>query len=187
MPKISRRAALARGGRAFTAAAAFPVIASVAASSAEGDVELLGAIERLKRLMGEYMKARDAADAAFEKAEADPDKPPFLPDRIALLDAKGVKYDVAQVCQESYAAVMKHRARFGWREPFDRQCDLGEQGRKTAERIFALPARTLKGALGKLQLANWLRSILDDPDDWVEAGEWEVASQRDFERLLGRA
>ena len=69
---------------------------------AEGDVELFGDIERLKRLMGEYLKARDAADAAFEKTEADPDKPPFLPELMARLDAEGVKYDRREICREHY-------------------------------------------------------------------------------------
>ncbi len=190
MPKISRRTALARGGRALTVAAILPVAgvsveAEAKVDAAEGDAELLGAIDRLKRIMGEYVKVRDAAWAAGEKAEADPDKPPFPAEEMERLDAAGVKYDVAQVHQESHAAVMEHRARFGWREPFDRYCDLDEQGRKAAEPIFAFPARTLKGALGKLQLANRLRSILED--DWVENGEWELAAQRDFERLVRRA
>ncbi len=184
MPKISRREALNHGGK-VAVAAAFP-LAGIPAGAAEGDVELLGAIDRLKWLMGEYVKARDAAWAAYEKADADPDKPSAShAEEMKRLDAAGVKYDVAQVCQENHAAVMAHREQFGWREPYDRMCDLGEQGRKAAERIFALPARTLKGALGKLQLASRLRSIVED--DWVEDGEWELAAQRDFERLARRA
>ena len=165
--KITRRKALARGGQAVAVAAAFPIAGvSVEADAVEGDAELFAAIASLKRLMGEYLKARAEADAAYEKAEADPDQPPPRPN-----------YDV----------VMAHRERFGWREPYERWCSLSEQGRKAAKRIFALPARTLKGALAKLQLANWLRPALQYPDDWAAHGEWEVACQNDFERLVGRA
>ncbi len=54
MPKISRRAALARGGRALTAAAVFPIAGvSVEAEAAEGDAELLDLEAQVLRLVGE--------------------------------------------------------------------------------------------------------------------------------------
>ena len=186
MSEISRRTALARGGQAVAAAAVISVVPNLAAEAAEGEAELFKAIASLKGLMGEYLKARDAADAAYKKAEADPDKPEGLAELSARLDAEGVKYDHRQICQEYHQRTMKHRARFGWREPYDRFCHLGKQGRKAAQQIFALPARTLKGAFAKLQLANWLRKQFEEPDDWADHGEWELASQHDFERLLGR-
>ncbi len=52
MPKISRRAALARGGRALTAAAVFPV-AGIPAVAAEGDAELLDLEAQVLRLVDE--------------------------------------------------------------------------------------------------------------------------------------
>ena len=70
---------------------------------------------------------------------------------------------------------------------YDRANRLDLQARKDVKPVFALPARTLKGALAKLRLANWLRKQLEEPDDWADNGEWEIASQRDFERLLQRA
>ena len=54
MPKISRRAALARGGRALTVAAILPVAAiAVEAGVAEGDAELLDLEAQLLRLVDE--------------------------------------------------------------------------------------------------------------------------------------
>ncbi len=54
MPKISRRAALARGGRALTAAAVFPIAGvSVEAVAAEGDAELLDLEAQVLRLLDE--------------------------------------------------------------------------------------------------------------------------------------
>ena len=54
MPKISRRAALARGGRALTAAAILPLAGvSVEAHAAEGDAELLDLEAQVLRLLDE--------------------------------------------------------------------------------------------------------------------------------------
>ncbi len=54
MPKISRRAALAHGGRALTAAAILPLTGvSVEAHAAEGDAELLNLEAQVLRLIGE--------------------------------------------------------------------------------------------------------------------------------------
>ncbi len=58
MPKISRRAALARGGRALTAAAILPVAGLGPApwgeaDAAEGDAELLDLEAQVLRLIGE--------------------------------------------------------------------------------------------------------------------------------------
>ncbi len=54
MPKISRRAALARGGRALTVAAILPLAGvSVEAAAAEGDAELLDLEAQVLRLVGE--------------------------------------------------------------------------------------------------------------------------------------
>ncbi len=54
MPKISRRAALARGGRALTVAAILPLAGvSVEAAAAEGDAELLDLEAQVLRLIGE--------------------------------------------------------------------------------------------------------------------------------------
>ncbi len=54
MPKISRRTALARGGRTLTAAAILPVaVIAVEAGTAEGDAELLDLEAQVLRLIGE--------------------------------------------------------------------------------------------------------------------------------------
>ncbi len=54
MPKISRRAALARGGRALTVAAILPLAGvSVEAHAAEGDAELLDLEAQVLRLVDE--------------------------------------------------------------------------------------------------------------------------------------
>ncbi len=54
MPKISRRTALARGGRALTAAAILPLAGvSVEAHAAEGDAELLDLEAQVLRLVDE--------------------------------------------------------------------------------------------------------------------------------------
>ncbi len=53
MPKISRRAALARGGRTLTAAAILPVIPGLTAEAAEGDAELLDLEAQVLRLIDE--------------------------------------------------------------------------------------------------------------------------------------
>ncbi len=52
MPKISRRTALARGGRALTVAAVLP-LAGIPAVAAEGDAELLDLEAQVLRLIGE--------------------------------------------------------------------------------------------------------------------------------------
>ncbi len=188
MPKISRRTALARGGRALTAAAVFPIACvSVEAVAAEGDAELLGAIKRFKRLAKRYLKAWGEARAAYEKAENHPDFPPDSFEQAAQFDAEGVKYDYAEMCRDYCAKAEKLKERFGYYTAYDRANRLEKQARKAVNPVFALPARTLKGALAKLQLANWLRKQFEEPDDWADHGEWEVASQRDFERLLQKA
>ncbi len=186
MPKISRRAALARGGRALTAAAILP-LAGIPAVAAEGDAELLGAIKRFKRLTTRYLKAWGEARAAYEKAENHPDAPPEPFDTEARLLAEGVKYDADEIYRDYCAKAEELKERFGYYPAYDRANRLDLQARKDVKPVFALPARTLRGALAKLQLANWLRKQLEEPDDWADHGEWELASQRDFERLLGGA
>ncbi len=168
------------------AAAIFPV-AGISAVAAEGDAELLGAIKRFKQLAGRYLKAWAVAREAYEKAENHPDAPPYPFDVEARLLAEGVKYDADEIYRDYCAKTERLKERFGYYAKYDRANRLDLQARKAVNPVFALPARTLKGALAKLQLANWLRPILEDPDDWVEAGEWELAAQRDFERLAGRA
>ena len=188
MPKISRRAALARGGRALTAAAILPLAGvSVEAHAAEGDAELLGAIKRFKRLAKRYLKAWGEARAAYDQAENHPDFPPDSFEQAAQFDAEGVKYDYAEMCRDYCAKADKLRGQFGYYAKYDRATPLEKQARKAVKPVFALPARTLKGALAKLQLANWLRKQFEEPDDWADHGEWELAAQRDFERLLQRA
>ncbi len=59
MPKISRRTALARGGRTLTVAAILPVAGvSVEADAAEGDAELLNLEAQVLRLIDEMNAGR---------------------------------------------------------------------------------------------------------------------------------
>ncbi len=58
MPKISRRTALARGGRTLTVAAILPVIPGLTAEAAEGDAGLLDLEAQVLRLLDEMNAGR---------------------------------------------------------------------------------------------------------------------------------
>ncbi len=96
MPEISRRAALARGGRALTVAAILPPLASVSveADAAGDDAELVETWRRYSALMAEHEAALIAADRAGktgvgdEKADASFAQASELRERILVTQAR---------------------------------------------------------------------------------------------------
>ncbi len=75
MPKISRRTALARGGRALTAAAILPVIPGLTVEAAKGDAGLLDLEAQVIRLIDEQNAGlcNNAAGDVSEEAIAHED------------------------------------------------------------------------------------------------------------------
>ncbi len=177
--KISRRETLARGGQAIAVVAAFPVVASVAASSAEGDAHLEALDREYWKRSEEQNRAREDSDrASFAASEENPDA--FGPVSGCLLEAcpSGIDADYAEI-QAYYKGVLypsnpayadqearkihthlsRHRAQIrGLWERHDcfaklrraKEADARES--KAFRRLMETPAQTPSGVLIKLRV-----------------------------------
>ena len=177
MPKISRRNALARGGQAVAVAAAFPVVASVAATNAEGDAHLEALDREYWKRCEEQKWAREDSDLAFFAArEKSPDA--FGPLNGCLLEdcPSGINADYAEIrayegvlfadpayadraARNVHARLSRHRAqirdaleRYGWFEKIRRTKEADAREDEAFRRLMETPAQTPHGVLIKLKV-----------------------------------
>ncbi len=177
MPKISRRTALARGGQAVAVAAAFPVVASVAASSAEGDAHLEALDREYRRRLKEQGRAHETSDlASFAASKEIPDA--FGPLSTCLLEAcpSGINADYAEIraykgilfadpayadraARNVHTHLSRHRAqirdaleRHGWFAKLRRKREADAREDEAFRRLMGTPAQTPRGVLIKLKV-----------------------------------
>ena len=182
MPKISRRTALARGGQAIAVAAALPVVASVTASSAEGDAHLEALDREYWKRLKEQSRAREDSDLAwFAAREENPDAFGSFPFSVSgsLLEAcpSGIDAGYAEIrayegvlfsadpayadraARNVHAHLSRHRAQIcGLLERHDcfarlrRAKEADAREDKAFRRLMGTPAQTPRGVLIKLKV-----------------------------------
>ncbi len=189
MPKISRRIALARGGQAIAVAAAFPVVASVAASSAEGqaaDAKLLHAVNRWHQLQAQI------SALATERKERETQLPEKF--RRCSIDPRG--WCAAEWTKELPEAPNKFMSEYelfyiqaGLGEIEDRREDLWEVQDPITDRLLAAKPVTSAGAIALTTVCVAILGSEGDPkDDWlVKVTDVAKRSLSEAARLAGRA
>ena len=164
---VSRRNAI-KGGAAVAVAATVPSVAVA------DDGKLLSEIAEFRPLFTRYVTAEAQAHAAWEAADADPDK--------SSMRREDGSYD--------QAAWDMHWGRYGYHELSDKWNALGTVCRRASVDLFALPAQTVEGVLAKVRLAHEMYDHADETWDIYHdesPSYWTLQIQRDLERLAGGA
>ena len=204
MPKISRRTALARGGRALTVAAILPVAVTSAQAEVEADdAEVFKAYEEWQRLEKVASDADTEADVRHTAVQGLlPPKPPRwsistvkegTPEWDRLLTARTLTEGVEELRKENEKALVAWRARCepiyereGVRE-LQRKADAAWRAAYAAEtRFLKTPARTVAGLLVKLRYGcePWNYGFeYPDTGDQPSGPPAVLATLRDLERL----
>ena len=167
---MNRRTALKTGAAvAVTATLGFPMTAKA------GDSELLARVATFWKSYEDHEKKGETSHALYEKMLNRPDFPGFE-------KAGSNEWD-------------KCARRSGYRPAFDIWCMAGKKMGAAANTVFAIPAKTLRGAVEKMKIARCAVGYTDDGstgDGDLECYQdhnapWIDNALADLDRLAGGA
>ena len=162
MKNLTRREAVKTGAAIAAVGATATLGLHSVAEAATQDAELLARVTEFYAALGKHNIASEASSARRDEADAMPDCPPSaIPafdkaghDRWwAFMKAKGV----FKLCVQSNAA--------------------GRRMGKAANAVFAIPARTYRGAVEKVKIAY----IATGDGDGTYTGDVDLDAYQDFE------
>ncbi len=155
MKNLTRREAVKTGAAIAAVGATATLGLPSVAEAGNQDAELLARVAEFYRALEKHNIAAEASSTRRDEAEAMPDCPPFsAPDRrTAFMEAQGAS------------------------KLWNKMDAAGRRMGKAANRVFAMPARTYRGAVEKVKIAY----IATGDGDGTYTGDADLDAYQDFD------